>query len=240
MRKVLKLHIFNCEDKLINVINALWFLAFMFIFNGILVIPYILEDKRLQEATMQPHFTTKDMVVPLPENDWISELSNPVIAQPQAITKAYELKNVWENIDLHYTGMNTEYLGVYFITAYSDEETYYRYTASGTEVHYSDAWNEPTTCAIDLNYHDFGELLLIDGKLYITEDTGAFRGLWVDCFVETMEEVRAFDTRYTEVYSVSYAEYRVSPIQRKKMHEILNYYIQEPDAHNLIPPLELD
>lgn len=218
----------------------LWILAFIFIFSGILLIPCMLEHNRAYEYSRQSHFTAKDMVVPLPENDWISELANPVIAQPPVITKAYEFKNAWENIDLHYTGMNTEYLGVYFITAYSDEETHYRYTASGTEVHYSDAWNEPTTCAIDLNYHDFGELLLIDGKLYITEDTGAFRGLWVDCFVETMEEVQSFDTRYTEVYSVSYAEYRVSPIQRKKMHEILNYYIQQPDAQNLIPPLELD
>ena len=88
MQRILK----STISKLINTINVLWILAFIFIFSGILLIPCMLENKRAYEYSRQSHFIAKDMVVPLPENDWISELANPVIAQPPVITKAYELK----------------------------------------------------------------------------------------------------------------------------------------------------
>ena len=68
----------------------------------------------------------------------------------------------------------------------------------------------PTTCAIDRSYHGYGEILMIDGKLYVTEDTGpGVKGHWVDCFVETMDEVRSWPTGWKSVYAVTMVEYDV-------------------------------
>lgn len=141
-----------------------------------------------------------------------------------------DFRNEWEDITVTYSTVHTEYLGRYFLTAYSDEETYSRETASGIEVHYSEDPFEPTTCAIDRNYHSFGDLFMIDGKVYIAEDTGAFRGLWIDCFVETMEEVREFNTRYESVYSVSFEKHILTKSERLILHERFNNYLHDRSA----------
>lgn len=107
-----------------------------------------------------------------------------------------------------YTVINTEYIGEYFVTAYCPEECGWSWsTSSGATCHYSDDPMVSTTCAIDRNYHGYGELLMIDDKLYITEDTGpGVKGHWVDCFVETMDEVNYWDTGWKSVYSVTIEE----------------------------------
>lgn len=126
-----------------------------------------------------------------------------------------------------------EYLGTYFVTAYSDEETWSRMTASGEEVHYSDEWYEPTSAAIDRSYHSFGEILLVgdpddpdNRKIYITEDTGsAVRGRHIDCFVETLEEVYSFETRYDSVYRVIYIDVSMTEEEREMIYDSINDYL---------------
>jgi 3D (Asp-Asp-Asp) domain-containing protein len=142
------------------------------------------------------------------------------------LVEEMELRNIWQSVDVDYITVETEYIGIYFLTAYSDEETYSRATASGIEVHYSDDPYEPTTCAIDRRYHRFGDLFMIDGKVYVAEDTGsAVTGAHIDCFVETMEEVRTFNTRYESVYSVEYVENHLTARERKVIHERFNDYL---------------
>ena len=142
-----------------------------------------------------------------------------------ALVEEMELRNTWQSIDIYYTTIEYDYLGRYFITAYSDEETNSRATASGVEVHYSDDPYEPTTCAIDRNYHRFGELFMTDGHVYVAEDTGAFRGLWIDCFVETMEEVWSWPTGYKSVYTVEYKENYLSGKERQEINERFRSYL---------------
>ena len=152
-----------------------------------------------------------------------------------ALVEEMELRNTWQSIDIYYTTIEYDYLGRYFITAYSDEETNSRATASGVEVHYSDDPYEPTTCAIDRNYHRFGELFMIDGHVYVAEDTGAFRGLWIDCFVETMEEVDSWPTGYKSVYTVSYITHESTASERKVIHERFNSYLHHRSDGNRCP-----
>lgn len=136
-----------------------------------------------------------------------------------------------------------EYLGTYFITGYSDEEAYCRITASGEEVHFSEEWDEPTTCAIDRNYHSFGDILLVgdpydpdNRKLYIAEDTGsAVKGHHVDCFVETMEEVNNFPTRYESVYLVTYIDLSMTEEERQAIYDSIDNYLHHRSAGGRVP-----
>lgn len=152
-----------------------------------------------------------------------------------ALIEEMELRNTWQSIDIYYTTIEYDYLGRYFITAYSDEETNSRQTASGVEVHYSEDNFEPTTCAIDRRYHRFGDLFMINGKVYVAEDTGAFSGLWIDCFVETMEEVWEWPTSYMSVYSVEYKENYLKGKERKITHERFNSYLHHRSDGNRCP-----
>lgn len=112
-----------------------------------------------------------------------------------------------------------QYLGNYYITAYAPEECGYNgsnyptgwMTASGAICHRADEENrltEPTTCAIDRNYHRFGELFYIPAfdRIFVAEDTGAFRGRWLDLFYDDYYQMSVFPTGYYEVYSVTYIE----------------------------------
>lgn len=201
------------EEKLISRCNILMTVATMAILSGIsLVIVRPKETIHIQLASMMAKTEYEKPVV----EEKIRKVPHPET----------ELRNIWEKVTVTYQTVETEYLGRYFITAYSDEETYSRATASGIEVHYSDDPYQPTTCAIDRRYHQFGELLMIDGKIYVTEDTGSnVKGLWVDVFVETMEEVHSFDTRYESVYSVSYEEHKLNSSERRKLHERFRNYL---------------
>ncbi len=112
-----------------------------------------------------------------------------------------------------------QYLGNYYVTAYAPEECGYNgsnyptgwMTASGAICHRADEENrltEPTTCAIDRNYHHFGELFYIPAfdRIFVAEDTGAFRGRWLDLFYDDYYQMSVFPTGYYEVYSVTYIE----------------------------------
>ena len=79
----------------------------------------------------------------------------------------------------------------------------------------------------------FGEILLVgdpddpdNRKIYITEDTGsAVKGHHIDCFVETLEEVYSFETRYDSVWRVTYIDISMTEEERKSIYDSINSYI---------------
>lgn len=202
------------NGRTIETVNALFTAASILIGQGVVLIPIYLDEKIEYTKSVSS------------KNEIIRETEPERQINPQ-IEKALLIPNEWDCLSITYTTTETEYIGRYFVTAYSDEETYSRETASGVEVHYSDNPYEPTTCAIDPKIHGFNELIAIDFgeelKVYITEDTGGnVKGLWVDCFVETMDEVWNWDTGYKSVYSVSYPTHRLSNSERRIIHEFFN------------------
>jgi 3D (Asp-Asp-Asp) domain-containing protein len=216
------------DDTIIKTVNRLLFAASVLLIYGI---SYIEPTKK--ETETRQTFTPKDFGS-APRSEWYKEQPWHAGIIPDAITKEAELRNVWQDLPVSYETIETTYLGRYFITAYCPAECGYNgsnyptgwTTSSGAICHYSSDPLIPTTCAIDRNFHKYGEHLMIDGKIYVTEDTGpGVRGLWVDCFVETMPEVENFNTRYTAVYAVSYQQNTISKNERKKIHEWLNNYL---------------
>ena len=103
-----------------------------------------------------------------------------------------------------------DYLGYYYCTAYSPQETGSWGTASGTTLHraeYEYRLTEPTTCAIDRSLHRFGDLFYIPAfdRVFVAEDTGsAVRGNHLDLGYTDLESVWSFPTGSYEVYSVEY------------------------------------
>ena len=108
------------------------------------------------------------------------------------------------------TDIEYEYIGYYYCTAYSPQETGSWVTASGTTLHRADYENrliEPTTCAVDRSLHRFGDLFYIPAfdRVFIAEDTGsAVRGNHLDLGYTDLESVWSFPTGTYETYSVEY------------------------------------
>lgn len=205
------------DEQIIKTGNQLMLFATMALLSGIALV--CIRPK--EEEKVMP----QKLSYMIAKEEWTAPQREVREAHP-ALVQEMELRNEWNSLNIHYTTIETSYIGRYFVTAYSDEETYSRATASGIEVHYSDDPYEPTTAAIDPRYHRFGELLMIDGKIYVCEDTGAnVKGLWVDCFVETMEEVWSWDTGYKSVYSVEYVENYLSSNERKESNERFRNYL---------------
>lgn len=184
------------EETLIKTVNWLFALASVFLFHGLILIDPYYEESKLSPP---PIFLN---ILPKGENE-PKRVLFPKWTMLDTIEQAhYGVKAVIEE----YVDIETEYIGEYFITAYCPEECGWSWsTSSGATCHYSDDPMVPTTCAIDRNYHGYGEYLMIDGKIYVTEDTGpGVKGRWIDCFVETMDEVNSWDTGWKSVYSVTF------------------------------------
>lgn len=202
------------NEKCVWTIDVLLAIASTLTIYGLLY--YVTEDRRIEMSkTVETEYITR----PIPEES----VYEPI--ELEAVNKYYELKNAWQDVEITYQTIELHYLGKYFVTAYCPEECGGSWqTSSGATCHYSADNRVPTTCAIDRNFHGFGEFLLVNGKLYVTEDTGpGVKGAWVDCFVETMDEVRAWDTGYKSVYSVSYQYHKYE----RKVHYIdyFNIYL---------------
>ena len=179
------------EEQLIKTVNYLLFFASACLFYGI---TYLVTDNEIRfkeykdkvdvgrRLEMRPEPFTSDIF------DYLNNRTMPV----------------FETV----TNIETEYLGEYFVTAYASAELGgSTATASGAECHYHDEWYIPTTAAIDPKYHSFNEYLMIDGKIYVTEDTGSgVKGRWVDCYVPDMESVWSWDTGWKSVYQVTFTE----------------------------------
>ena len=207
------------EEKLIKTVNWLLFLASAFLFYGL---TYYVTDEH-SERRKQPQAEKVEVIKVLEPK--VETKPNP---KPFDFTQ-----QIPEVVVYTYTTIETEFLGYYFVTAYCPEECGGSWqTSSGATCHYSDDWTEPTTCAIDRSVHGYNELLMVgepddpDRKIYITEDTGpGVQGYWIDCFVETMDEVRAWPTGWMPVYAVHFEEHQVIKTKGELFHEYFKHYL---------------
>ena len=122
-------------------------------------------------------------------------------------------------VGLSYVNMEFESIGDYFITAYCPEECGYRVysdgsdnyptgwiTSTGTIAHREEEWWVPSTCGINTALLNYGDTFLIDGKVYVAEDTGYVTGRLIDLFKPSYEEMMTHGSHWTEVYSVEYVK----------------------------------
>ena len=184
------------EERVVKTVNSLLLFASVFLVYGL---TYMITEQ--MEPDSHKGIYSK---VEVPKEEPVAKTERqsrfPVLMNSRAD---------FEKVIIPGTEMETEYLGYYFITSYCPEECGWSWsTSSGATCHYEDEWYKPTTCAIDRSIHGYNELILIgepddpDRKVYITEDCGpGVQGYWIDCFVETMSEVRSWDTGWRPCYS---------------------------------------
>lgn len=153
---------------------------------------------------------------PAPERTWMVRTfqKRPVPDYSymyEGINQIYKIPYIEYSYTVIEQEYDYEYLCKGYMTAYCAEECGWNYsTASGAICHYSDEWYEPTTCAIDRNYFHFGDLFMIEGKIYVAEDTGsAVKGLHWDLYFETLDEVYEYGSHYADVYSVTITDVEV-------------------------------
>lgn len=221
VKKIIKVDCLD-EERLIKIINFLLFFAAICLFHGLINI-------EPRKPVYEDSFNCKDFEVLIPKYEWWKK--EPVPEMGLTARAHTELLNAWMSVPVTYTTIDLDYCGRHYITAYCPEECGYNgnnypagwKTSSGEICHYSDDPLVPTTCAIDRNYHKYGEYLMIDGKIYVTEDTGpGVKGLWVDVFVETMEEVQSFGSHYTDVYNVTFRKHTT---EGRLLHELYSGYL---------------
>ena len=209
------------DEQTVKTVNTLLLAAFMLLTQAIFTLPYALDDHKTK---VKAHAEKTEIYTP-PAEAPTSRKPNP------AIIGEARLRNSWNDLVITYTKPEFEYLGRYFITAYCPEECGWSWqTSSGATCHYSDFWATPTTCAIDRRYHGYNEFLLVgdptdpnNRKVYQTEDTGpGVQGLWIDCFVESMDEVKSWPTRWDSVFRVEYITKTIDKNERMARHERLN------------------
>ena len=222
------------EEKLIKTVNWLLFFASAAIVAGLSHI----EPRQRDEA--EEVITTEAEVQETEERQ--RKEPNP------AILEETELRNRWQDVGANYMTIEYDYIGQHYITAYSPEECGYReyddgsnnfptgwITSTGTIAHRETEWYKPSTCGIATDYHRYGELFLIDGKIYQAEDTGLISGAWIDLFMPSYEEMSAFGSHWTDVYSVEFEENELTEEERKVLHEHFNNYLHGRDYGGRVP-----
>ena len=182
------------DQKLVEVVNYLLFFASACIFYGIAELVTdneVCNKSRPERQENETYMALRPEPFYHPYFDYQNNLTMPV----------YDTITVIE----------TEYIGEYFVTAYTAEECGWNYgTASGEYVEYHEEWYIPTTAAIDPRLHSFGEHLMIEGKIYRCADTGGnVKGHWVDCYVPDMQSVRSWETGWKSVYLVTFTEKKI-------------------------------
>lgn len=210
------------EKNLIKTVNSLICFATAFLFIGLLA---FVSDKHLEYEKDMP-CKAENVVC------FASEEQRRVIYHNAALEGYYELVNAYVGIEIEYRTCDFYYLGYYFVTAYSHEETGSIMTASDTECHYHEDRLEPTTAAIDRSYHRFGEIIAVDfgdyEKLYVCEDTGsAVKGLHIDCYVPDLQSVYEWGTGYYPTYSVEFVYHTTSGNERMERQELIREYLKE-------------
>ncbi len=94
-----------------------------------------------------------------------------------------------------------EPIGRYYITAYNHLETGGKITASGTTCHEGTV----STCAADPRYHKFGDILEVDGRLYVVEDTGsAVKKKHIDLYFASYKDMAKYGSNYQTIYKVTF------------------------------------
>lgn len=197
------------EQRLIEIVNYLLFFASACIFYGI------------TELVTDNEVCHKDR--PIPHENWTYHAPRP---EPyiNPVFKQMLDTDLTECITVR--SYQAEYIGEYFVTAYTAEECGWNYgTASGEEVEWHEEWYIPTTAAIDPRLHSFYELLMIDGKVYICTDTGGdIKGHWIDVYVPDMASVRSWETGMRSVYSVQLIEKQIKKAGGK-LNDYYNPYL---------------
>lgn len=168
------------------------------------------ESVELMTPTPSPTATPTPTTTPEPEitnNQWVNY--HNLVFQPHYLG----------NVGLSYVTMEYEYIGDYYITAYCPEECGYRVysdgsdnfpngwiTSTGTIAHREEEWWKPSTCGINTKYLNYGDVFLIDGKVYVAEDTGYVTMPLIDLFMPSYEQMMTHGSHWTDVYSVEYVE----------------------------------
>lgn len=212
--------------KLIHRVNILFTISIMALFSGLsLFITRPKTDRNILPETVAE--------IERAEKKETYREANPLLV------KETELRNCWTNIDIVYTTTDiTDYLGRHYITAYCPEECGFRVyedgtdnfpngwiTSTGTIAHREAEWYEPSTCGIATDYHRYGELFYIEGKVYRAEDTGYISGAWIDLFMPSYEQMMQFGSHYTDVYAVEINEHELSAKERKEINELIGCYL---------------
>lgn len=97
----------------------------------------------------------------------------------------------------------TKPIGKYYITAYNHKETGSKITASGKTCHEGTI----TTCAADVwgGYFRFGDVIEVDGRLYVVEDTGsAVKKRHIDIYFASYKEMARYGSNYQTIYRVEF------------------------------------
>lgn len=96
----------------------------------------------------------------------------------------------------------TKPIGRYYVTAYNHEETGSKITASGKTCHEGTI----TTCAADVpKYLKFGDVIEVDGRLYVVEDTGsAVKKRHVDLYFKSYKAMSKYGSNYQNIYKVEF------------------------------------
>ena len=209
------------EQNVIKAVNLLLIFGTICLFYGLLY--YVTDEHRI---FCKNEIASKTEIEQEPEEEKITPIYN------ESLNGYYELKNAYLGLEIRYQTIEYYYLGRYFVTAYSHEETGSVMTASGAICHYSDSNFEPTTAAIDRRYHRFGDYIAVDfgdyRKVYVCEDTGsAVLGLHIDCYVLDLESVYAWDTGYYPTYSVEFVEHQATGDKRMERQKLIREYLKE-------------
>ena len=207
--------------RTITALNRLMLVAIISLHSALLLIPEMVAN---HHPEVEP-FTAEVLIKPLPTP---TTTPTPTPKPDNEMLQRWsEFNNLFYGFDYDYEIIVTEYLCEGYITAYCDcskccwPST--GYTASGVKTHYSEDWKEATTCAIDPRYFKFGTEFMIDGKIYIAEDTGsAVKGRHWDLYQPSHDRVASYDSHYGSVYLVHRYTHTVTKEERMMIHELIN------------------
>ena len=180
------------------------------------------------EPIVYTGFSSRDMYVELPKNIYEHVEPEPVDVYANLRELHREMTQVPVTITYQDLVLYDSY--TVFITAYCAEECGWNYsTSSDTICHRSSEDNryEPTTCAVDLHYFPYGTLFYVpsEDRVYVAEDTGAFRGMWIDLYQDDMSDVISYPTRYETVYICDFVECKETFYPPRDMHDKMNKYL---------------
>ena len=201
------------DQQVVKSVNFLLFLASALLFYGL---TYYVTDEHRQPA----HKSTPVKYRTLKHVERVKEIPN-LFPEDVEVLVTYTYKTI-----------ETEYIGTFFVTAYCPEECGGSWmTSSGATCYWSEDPIEPTTCAVDLSVLSYGDLIAIDFgdelKVYEAQDTGpGVQGYWIDCFVESMDEVISWPTGWFPVYSVTYVTHTYTVKEhRRPFNDYINSYL---------------
>lgn len=185
------------------------FLLFFISFSAFLILFSIPKE---EPEIIEQGFTPLDMAVNLPELPNLED--EPFM--PDVIRQNKEIRRRIGEITFQRTRLILGESYRMFITSYCSAECGgSTTTSSGAQVHrasHSNRYFEPTTCAIDRRYFDYGDLFYIpsEDRVYVAEDTGSgVKGMWLDTFQTSMSDVRGYNTRYETVNTCKFEDYEV-------------------------------